>query len=451
MPDESESKQKTSERSAPVTRGRRFMKLAGMTASVASSYAKDRVRGAFGKERTEEEIAESYREVGIKIAETLGELKGAVMKVGQVASQARDMFPPEIADALSTLQNEAPPMPFDVIEAQIEREFGMTPDRLYDYFEPVPFAAASIGQVHRARTDDGREVVVKVQYPGVDESCDSDLSHLKMALRASGLLRVNKQAINEMFEELRERLHEELDYTNEAQNVRYFRDFHRNDEKIVVPDVVGERSAQRVLTMIYEPGDRIDAVDPARYPQAVRNEIAHRIFDAIGRQIFELHAVHGDPHPGNFAFRPDGTLVIYDFGCIKRLVPEAVATYRAAVVYGLEEDYAGVERALIAMGARDTSGPAVEPEFYKSMRDLLLTPFIDDAPFDFGQSKIHKDLAKRSRQLIKRMRSFKPPVETMYIDRAVGGHYWNLQALEAVTNFRPDLEQLLALPQSEWE
>lgn len=451
MPDEPESKQKSSEHSAPVTKGRRFMKLAGMTASVATSYAKDRVRGAFGKERTEEEIAESYREVGVKIAETLGELKGAVMKVGQVASQARDMFPPEIADALSTLQNEAPPMPFDVIEQQIEREFGMTPDRLYEYFEPEPFAAASIGQVHRARTDDGRDVVVKVQYPGVDQSCDSDLSHLKMALRASGLLRVNKQAINGMFEELRERLHEELDYTNEAENIRFFRDFHKNDDKVVIPDVVGERSAQRVLTMMYEPGDRIDAVDAERYPQEVRNEIAHRIFDAIGRQIFELHAVHGDPHPGNFAFRPDGTLVIYDFGCIKKLVPQAVASYRASLVFGMNEDYAGVERALIAMGARDTTGPEIEPEFYKGIRDLLMSPFVQDEPFDFGHSTIHKQLAKRSRQLVKRMRSFKPPVETLYIDRAVGGHYWNMQSLGAVTNFRPDLEKLLALPQPDWE
>jgi predicted unusual protein kinase regulating ubiquinone biosynthesis (AarF/ABC1/UbiB family) len=451
MSDDNSSKSENEGKSAPVTKGRRFMKLAGMTASVASSYAKDKVRGVLGKERTDEEVAESYREVGLKIANTLGELKGAVMKVGQVASQARDLFPPEIADALSTLQNEAPPMPFEVIEEQIEREFGMTPDRLYEWFDPEPFAAASIGQVHRARTDDGREVVVKVQYPGVDESCDSDLAHLKMALRASGLLRVNKQAINELFDELRDRLHEELDYTNEAQNIRYFRDFHMDDEKVVVPDVVGERSAKRVLTMLYEPGDRIDDVDPEHYSQEVRDEIAHRIFDALGREIFELHAVHGDPHPGNFAFRPDGTLVIYDFGCIKKLKPEAVAAYAAAIRYGIEEDYDAVERALIAMGARDTDGPEIEDAFYKSMRDLLMIPFVYERPYDFGQATIHKALAKRTRELMKRMRSFKPPVDTMFIDRVVGGHYWNLQKLGSVVDLRPDLDELLALPQASWE
>ena len=171
------------------------MKLAGMTASVATNYARGQVKGVFQDAETRaREKARSDARSGELIAQTLGELKGAAMKVGQLASVARDILPDDLMSSLSSLQRDAPPMDYDVIAAQIERELGSPPELLFQRFDRTPFAAASIGQVHRACTDDGREVVVKVQYPGVDESVDSDIMHLKLALRASGLLSMRRAA-----------------------------------------------------------------------------------------------------------------------------------------------------------------------------------------------------------------------------------------------------------------
>ncbi|MEO1268440.1 MAG: AarF/UbiB family protein, partial [Myxococcota bacterium] len=181
----------------PVSKSKRFFKLAGMTASVAGNYAKSKLKSVFkNAEESARQQAESYQESGERIAKTLGELKGAAMKIGQMASVASDVLPKELSSALKSLQNEAPPMSFDVIASQIEQEFGARPEILFNHFDPEPFAAASIGQVHRAQVDDGREVVVKVQYPGVDSSVDSDLAHLKLALRASGLVKMNRKAFN---------------------------------------------------------------------------------------------------------------------------------------------------------------------------------------------------------------------------------------------------------------
>lgn len=419
------------------------MKLAGMTASVAGSYAKSRVKNVFSNDEDAE--AEQWKETGERIAQTLGELKGAVMKVGQIASQARDLFPPEIANALATLQNEAPPMPYEVIEAQIEKEFGTSPERLFAYFDPEPFAAASIGQVHRARTDDGREVVVKVQYPGVDASCDSDLAHLKFALRAAGVLKLNKKAMNELFDELRDRLHEELDYTIEAENVRLFQELHNDDVGIVIPSVVGERSSKRVLTLTWEPGDRIDRLDPAHYSQETRNLLGERVFRAFGEQIFKHHAVHGDPHPGNFAFRPDGTVVMYDFGCVKKLKPAYVDAYRDLLTAGIARDWAQLDDAMLRIGARVPGGPVLDGSFYASWRDLGVEPFGKAQPFDFEHSTLHTRFAKLTPKALKHLDSLQPPAETIFVDRVIGGHYWTMVKLGVVADFRPLLEEIAGI------
>lgn len=435
-------------RRTPASRGGRFMKLAGMTASVAGSYAKSRVRSALGA-NSEEHEAENWRVAGERIAQTLGELKGAVMKVGQVASQARDLFPAEIADALATLQNEAPPMPFDVISDQIEKEFGTSPDRLFKHFEAEPFAAASIGQVHRATTDDGQDVVVKVQYPGVDASCDSDLAHLKLALRAAGIFRNHKESLNDLFDEMRERLHEELDYTNEAENIRLFQGFHANDEGIVIPSVIGERSSKRVLTMTYEPGDHIDRLDPTAYDQETRNLLGRRIFQAFGDQIFVHKAIHGDPHPGNFAYRPDGTLVIYDFGCVKKLKPEILPVYTRVLRAGIRREWQALDDALIALGARTATKHALGREFYEPWRDLLVEPFSKAQPYDYKKATLHQRIPKMATKALKHLNAFQVPTEAMFVDRAIGGHYYTMMKLGVVEDFRPYLLSLVGITEDD--
>jgi predicted unusual protein kinase regulating ubiquinone biosynthesis (AarF/ABC1/UbiB family) len=426
----------------PATKGRRLFKLASMTAQVAGGYAKNRIKSVFqSDEASAADRAEMYEKSGEVIAKTLGELKGAVMKVGQMASVAADVLPKEVQDALTSLQREAPPMPYDVIADQIESEFSAAPETLFRSFERVPFASASIGQVHRAVTDDGREVVVKVQYPGVDGAVDSDLAHLKLALRASGLVRVPKKSLDAVFTELKARLHEELDYTNEADNVRFFFEHYKGREGVVVPEVVGERSSGRVLTLTYEPGDHLD--EARSYPRDVRDQIADNLFDIVAEQAFDLQVIHADPNPANFAFRPDGSIVLYDFGCVKTLDPKIVEAYLFLVKAGLEERYEDVEQGMIGVGARNLDGTPVPPKYYKVWRDVFAKPFLGTT-FDFGEAQLQREAMKHVPAFMaKYMTSFQPPPELVFLDRVVVGHYGTLRRLGASANFRPKLEPFM--------
>lgn len=450
----SEEESKNNHDEKPATRGKRFLKLAGMTAYVAGNMAKSKIRSVFrSEEELEADRQERNRQNGQRIAETLGQLKGAVMKVGQMASMASDLFPKEVIDAMKSLQNEAPPVSFDVIVQQIESELGAHPSQLFASFDEEPFASASIGQVHRAVTDDGREVVVKVQYPGVDESCDSDLAHLKLALRASGLLKVDRKALDALFQELKTRLHEELDYCNEADNVRLFRDFHAKHPFVVVPDVVGERSSQRVLTLTYEPGDSIHQLDEKAYPQEVRNQLGAHLYEMTIRQICELQSIHGDPNPANLAFREDGSIVLYDFGCVKKLKLPILEAYCQTILAAMDENYDAVEEGLLAIGVRNPKGAPVEADYYRGWREIILRPFTQkDTPFDYGTATLHHEVVKRIPTIVKRMDSFQPAVETLFIDRVAAGHYENLRKIKARGHFysiiEPYIRALLAEAES---
>lgn len=334
-----------------------------------------------------------YARMADEIVDTLGELKGAVMKVGQVASQTQDFLPKEFSDALQRLQKEAPPMPFEVIRQQVEAELGAPVEELFEELREEPYAAASIGQVHRARLKDGTEVIVKVQYPGVDESCDSDLKQLRMALRFGGLLRMPKESADRLFDEIRVRLKEELDYENEATNLHRFRHYHQRHPWVIIPRVIDSHSTRHVLTLELAEGDHLRQVTPERYSQETINLLGERLFVTMADELFDFQCIHGDPHAGNFAFRPDGTLILYDFGCVKSLRPSVVAHYRQALIAALDENYEALDRHLIDLGARVAEKPAITPDYYAMWRNMLIEPFDGDEPYDFGRSDLHQQIA----------------------------------------------------------
>ena len=416
----------------PPAGGSRFFKLVGMTAAVTGEYAKDRVKRMFqSDQRAAEDQQLSMERIGTRIAATLGELKGAAMKMGQMASMAADLLPKELSDALQALQKDAPPVEFSVIEAQIQAEFDQPIAMLFDSFDPVPFAAASIGQVHRAKVD-GQEVIVKVQYPGVDKAVGSDMRHLKFALLASGVLRVDKKALDASFDEISERMHEELDYCNESDNVRAFRAYHQRHPFVVIPAVVGHRSSKRVLTLAYEPGDNLRDLDALGYTAAERDACGRNLWTVLESQIFDFGCVHADPNPANFAFRRDGTLVMYDFGCVKTLAPGIADGYRALIVEGLAENYGQVDAALRKLGVRRSDGPGVSNDFYKLWRDWLALPILANNPFDFGTAKFEQEvLTKLAPATLKNMASFQPSRELVFFNRALVGHYATLRKLRA--------------------
>lgn len=432
----------------PPSKRRRLMRFAGMTASVAGGVAKRKARGIFqnAEARARDNRAQDAKN-GARIAKTLGELKGAAMKLGQFASTAHGLLPEELVAALGGLQGNAPAVPFATIRAQVESEFGAPLETLFAHFDHEPFAAASIGQVHRARTDDGREVVCKVQYPGVDGNVDADIRNLKLVLRASGMLGVRRHALDAVFAEVRERLLEEIDYTNEATNVRWFRRLHADDPHMVIPDVVGERSSGRVLTLTYEPGDALTDLDAAGYTQATRNLVGERVAHMMFKQLYQLHAVHADPNPANFACRPNGDLVVYDFGCIKIVPPQLIADYRQFILALQREDYAGVDDGLLRVGARIPGTPPPPRPFYEELRSSL-SPFLpSDAPLDFTTSTSHIEFTNVLRKALRHTGKLQPSSLMTFIDRMQTGQHQNLMELRAVIDFSGIFFSYLGLPQ----
>ena len=422
------------------TPGRRFMKLAGMTASIASKTVSNKIRN-FNADEDQKNEARSklFQDIGIQIADTLGEMKGAVMKVGQIASQYKDIFPPEVAKAIAKLQRQAPAMPFAQIKLQIEKELGKPLDQIFKHFDEQPFAAASIGQVHKATLPNGKEVVVKVQYPGVDEACESDLKQVRLALRLMGVLKVDRKLQDRIFQEIQDSLHEELNYEIEAQNLQVFKTFHEKlDPKIIIPNVFTEYSSRRILTLSLEKGENIETA--STWDLQTRNEMGRRLVRALGQQMFYLKRFHCDPHPGNFAFREDGSVIIYDFGGVKTLSIDIVERFKTLVRAGRKNDIATIEEHLTTLDALSEKGVFPE-ELYHEWLEVLLRPLTTQ--YDFAENSAHHDGVKLVKKSLKYWDTFKPSPDTLMVNRTISGQYWNLIHLKVNDNLNDLFEELV--------
>ena len=422
------------------TPGRRFMKLAGMTASIASKTVSNKIRN-FNADEDQKNEARSklFQDIGIQIADTLGEMKGAVMKVGQIASQYKDIFPPEVAKAIAKLQRQAPAMPFAQIKLQVEKELGKPLDQIFKHFDEQPFAAASIGQVHKATLPNGKEVVVKVQYPGVDEACESDLKQVRLALRLMGVLKVDRKLQDRIFQEIQDSLHEELNYEIEAQNLQVFKTFHEKlDPKIIIPNVFTDYSSRRILTLSLEKGENIETA--STWDLQTRNEMGRRLVRALGQQMFYLKRFHCDPHPGNFAFREDGSVIIYDFGGVKTLSIDIIERFKNLVRAGRKKDIATIEEHLTTLDALSEKGVFPE-ELYHEWLEVLLRPLTTQ--YDFAENSAHHDGVKLVKKSLKYWDTFKPPPDTLMVNRTISGQYWNLIHLKVNDNLNDLFEELV--------
>ncbi len=248
------------------------------------------------------------------VAATLGTMKGVLMKIGQMASYVDDGLPPAVRRTLSRLQDSVPPMS-PVLAAQVvTEELGLPPERTFARWDPEPIAAASIGQVHRAITHDGRAVAVKVQYPGIAETMAADLANVSLLRR---MLKVTapSQDVDALIAELRDRVLEELDYRREAGNQQLLAAYFHGHPTIHIPAVIGELSARRVVTSELSDGARFSEL--ADWPQEERDLAAETIYRFVFRSLYEVHAFNGDPHPGNYLFHGGGRVTFLDFGLVK--------------------------------------------------------------------------------------------------------------------------------------
>ncbi len=425
-------------------RAARFFRLTGLTGRVSSSYTTQRVKEFFfDADRVRHSRSRTHVRNAERIVETLGELKGAVMKVGQYMSIQTDLLPKEFADVLASLQKSAPPVPYGLVASVIASEFGKDPEALFARFDPEPHASASIGQVHRARLSNGTEVVVKVQYPDVDKNIDGDLSNLKTILATGSIMGYRKSDLEGVFAEIRDRLHEELDYDQEMENLREFRRIFQRDKRIRIPRVFPAYCSYRVLTMEYLPGDPLEALREPPYTQEDRDRFGALLFDLLADQILRRGLLHADPHPGNFAFRKDGPLILYDFGCLKRIPPYIREACRDLARCGIDGGYEQIDEALLRLGSRDPRREAPDRDFYRQYVEVLREPFRPGEAYDFGKSKIHERLMELAPLGFSKMLHFRPSRETVFIGRTIGGHYGNLLHIGAKAKWREILEPYL--------
>lgn len=327
------------------SRWRRNTRLARLGARVGLGYAGTSARKVFaGAERREQLSRDRELKTAEQVSAALGNMKGAFMKVGQMASYLDDGLPEPVRQALTQLQSQAPPMSVELVRIELERELGAPMSELFVEFDDEPIASASIGQVHRAivRMPDGTEkaVAVKVQYPGVAEAIDADLrtADLLGAMLAFGFKSLNPE---DMVAEIKDRLREELDYELEARNQQEFANFYRDHPFIHVPEVIPEFSTARILTSELVVGHSFAEV--LTWPQEQRDMAGEAIFRFVFRSLYRFRAFNGDPHPGNYIFHKDGRVTFLDFGLIKHFTEDEMHMFqgmvKAAVIDHDMEEY----------------------------------------------------------------------------------------------------------------
>lgn len=370
----------------------------------------------------------------MRLTKQLAEMRGAAMKLGQILSMdTGDLLPQELADILATLRNAGYAMP----DAQLQEVLtaGLGPDfiKKLEGFESRPFAAASIGQVHRLSTRDGRAAVLKVQYPGVRESIDSDVDNLASLLRVSGLLPKHMD-MSPLLTEAKSQLHEEADYVQEARYLKAFVRALGDDERFLLPRVIPHLSSSRILGMTYVPGQPIE--DVANADTSERNRVVALLFELFMVELFQLRLVQTDPNFANYQYNAEtGQVVLLDFGASRRFKKAVVRGYRDLLAGAVTGDRPSMIKAAESIGYQ--LGPNNSP--YQTtlleLAEIALVPLTVNEPYDFGRSPIPQQLLQRVEPLKNNSVFWQvPPIDVAYIHRKIGGLFMLATRLNATVN-----------------
>ena len=339
-------------------RSRRPAALAGRT---AVRWARSYASFGDGREAARDRFALHTAE---DVRRTMGDMKGAVMKFGQILSLMTGVMPDEMLGELSALQSEAPPMAYNLVEDVYEQEYGRPPHRYFRAFERAPFAAASIGQVHRATLDDGTPVAVKVQYPGVREAIAHDLANVGLFIALAAKFSAGLDA-GPIVRDLKAGILGELDYEREAAWQQRFRDEFEGHAFVYVPRVYRELSTSRVLVQELIDGRPFSSA--LSLPPDERNRIGEIVFRYAFGSIYRHGLFNGDPHPGNYLLRADGSVAFVDYGCVAEFSDPAIAGFKRV----LRALYAGDREAWRAgaesIGILMRDAPFTTDELYEHM------------------------------------------------------------------------------------
>ena len=415
----------------------RLWNVGSLSGRVGSSYVWSALKRPFqAEDRREQSLLDTHLRNALRIVESSKELRGAFMKMTQILSMRDDLFPTEALDVLSVVQSGVPPMDWKLIRKRIVDELGGPPEKLFASFDHEAFAAASLGQVHRARLHDGTDVVVKVQYPGVEKTVQSDLRNAKslinaLKLVARDVMRNRDMDYRGVYEELKERLEEELDYENEARNVELFGRLYEDDDEVVIPEVIHDRSTKRVITLTFIEGYPIREILAPGVDQELKDRVMLKLYDLTWQQLLGFGIVHVDPHPGNYLVTHHPRIGILDFGCIRVLPPEIRQAYQDLNRALLEDDGTLFRDALVRL---EFINPEDDHRPMREMMRHLLEPLLHDRPFDPREY----DSVERVRTVIEqglRNRYLKAPAHRVFLDRVMIGMDGYLKLAGTVANW----------------
>lgn len=373
----------------PVNSFSRIWTLGSLQAKVTAGYFAYWLRSRFSDAEKKQRLkSEAHLAAALKLFGTMGYLRGAVMKVGQMLANLPEVVPEEFAEVLSALHFEAPPMHFALVREVFLDEFGREPEELFAAFDRKAFAAASLGQVHRARLHSGEEVAVKIQYPGIARTIKADLRNLRLLLQPMCLTKDWQDTLDKLAD-IEQMLLMETDYEQEARFGKKVRRLFTIDDRVVVPRVYDEYSTRRVLTTEYLRGCHLNEYLAMNPSQEDRDHFTTLLTVGTFRIYYQLHWFLADPHPGNFIFMEDGRLGMIDFGCTRAMTDEEwllICDLERAI---LEQDEAGFNR-VTAKACLFADPEEMEPERLEIMRRGVywnMEPWLKDGLFDFGDRK----------------------------------------------------------------
>ncbi len=424
-------------------RWRRMLRLGRLSAAMSASWLGARLRRLFAGQARRRRIDAAQRVANARrVTETLGEMKGAMMKLGQMLSLVSDDMPEEYRVALSSLQSAAPPMDFALVRDVAETELGRPLERAFARFDEKPLAAASIGQVHRACLPSGDEVVVKIQYPGVADAIQGDLANFAALYRMTTLLYPGLDPAP-VIAELRARIGEELDYRIEARNQRTFHALYEDHPFIRIPRVWDSHSTARVLTTEFVAGRRFaEVLGDDRTARDRWGEILHRF---VFGSIFRFGAFNGDPHPGNYLFGADGRMTFLDFGCVKYFPLEVRRDWSQLLRVHLAGDRDAFRELLIKLGFFKPDVPIDKDVLYRYF-GIFYQAFQHDRPHTYSREHIRQTY----QVLIKPDEVFKPvgkvanmPPHFVLANRIQWGVEAILASLQATGNWHQIIRELI--------
>lgn len=375
------------------------------------------------------------------VVDRLSHLRGAAMKLGQMISlDAGDMLPRELSEIMARLRDNAHHMPPAQLQQVLAQHWGKDWRTRFHLFDPRPIAAASIGQVHRATTRDGRELAIKVQYPGVRESIDADVDNVATLLRISGLL-PSELDIAPLLAEAKRQLAEEADYQREGEQMTLFGQLLADSPEVIVPQLDREFTTDRVLAMTYLAGKPIETLETAS--QEARDAAMHTMIGLVLRELFEFGVMQTDPNFANFRYQPEtGRLVLLDFGAARPVGAATAEGYRRLLRAGLSGDHAAISDAAVAAGFMSSAAVSRHGERVDRMIGVIVHEMNRPGAFDFGDRGFVAGLREQGMEIAGDKASWHlPPVDVLFVQRKISGTALLAARLKARVDIRAMVEE----------